>query len=259
MAMYTHLQYLIETENLSPNIPDSNSYTPMHAAASYAHTDLLEYLISVGGDINLRDEDGDTPLFVVESVEMARWMVERGAEVGVVNEEGLSVSLGISAPSACSVDDQLSGGHATDSYSTSPLLHLSLADPQPAQALEDEHPQISAYLASLLPSSLPPLSNPSNASDIAESDPNSVSALAVDQYTSQQTTDLLAETRVIMEQCERDGTDPDERLREVVERAVREGFNFGGQLGDAAGAGAGGAVETGEGPEEVKRLRENGA
>jgi hypothetical protein len=64
----------------------------MHAAASYAHTDLLEYLISVGGDVNLRDDDGDTPLYVVESVEMARWLVERGADVGVVNEEGLSVS-----------------------------------------------------------------------------------------------------------------------------------------------------------------------
>jgi ankyrin repeat protein len=88
----TNKQFLIETENLSPNIPDPNSYTPMHASASYAHTDILEYLISVGGDINLRDDDGDTPLYVVESVEMARWMIERGAQWGVVNEEGLSVS-----------------------------------------------------------------------------------------------------------------------------------------------------------------------
>jgi len=91
----TNNQFLIETQNLSPNIADPNSYTPMHAAASYAHTDILEYLISVGGDINLRDDDGDTPLYVVESVEMAMWMIERGAEWGVVNEEGLSVSLSL--------------------------------------------------------------------------------------------------------------------------------------------------------------------
>jgi hypothetical protein len=38
-----------------------------------------------------------------------------------------------------------------------------------------------------------------------------------------------------MEESERDGTDPDDRLREVVERAVREGFNFGGALGEVAG------------------------
>jgi len=91
----TNNQFLIETQNLSPNIADPNSYTPMHAAASYAHTDILEYLISVGGDINLRDDDGDTPLYVVESLEMAMWMIERGAEWGVVNEEGLSVSLSL--------------------------------------------------------------------------------------------------------------------------------------------------------------------
>lgn len=38
-----------------------------------------------------------------------------------------------------------------------------------------------------------------------------------------------------MEESERDGSNPDERLREVVERAVREGFNFGGVLGGVAG------------------------
>lgn len=35
-----------------------------------------------------------------------------------------------------------------------------------------------------------------------------------------------------MEQSERDGTDPEARLRELVERAVSEGISFGGQLGD---------------------------
>jgi hypothetical protein len=62
----------------------------------------------------------------------------------------------------------------------------------------------------------------------------------------------LEETKRIMEESERDGTDPDDRLREVVERAVREGFNFGGQLGDAV------AGETGE-DEERKRARDGQA
>jgi hypothetical protein len=63
----------------------------MHAAASYAHLELLEYLISIGGDINLRDADGDSPLYVVESVEMARWMIERGADPTIKNDDGLTV------------------------------------------------------------------------------------------------------------------------------------------------------------------------
>lgn len=58
-----------------------------------------------------------------------------------------------------------------------------------------------------------------------------------------------------MEESERDGTDPDERLREVVERAVRQGFSFGGQLGDAAGSGTGQGSEM-DGQTETKRTRE---
>lgn len=90
-ADHEGVQYLIETEGLSPNVKDSNSYTPMHAAASYAHLELLTYLLSVGGDINLRDDDGDTPLYVVESVDTARWMVEHGADAALTNDEGLTV------------------------------------------------------------------------------------------------------------------------------------------------------------------------
>lgn len=84
-------------------------------------------------------------------------------------------------------------------------------------------------------------------------DVNDVSALAVDEYTSNQTSELMQETRRIMEEAEREGTDPDEKLREVVERAVRQGFSFGGQLGDAAGAGEG---EGGGEGEERKRTRD---
>ena len=62
-----------------------------HAAASYDHLELLEYLISIGGDINISDDDGETPIFTVESLEMARWMVDHGADVQITNQEGLTV------------------------------------------------------------------------------------------------------------------------------------------------------------------------
>ena len=59
-----------------------------------------------------------------------------------------------------------------------------------------------------------------------------------------------------MEESQRSGTDPDERLREVVERAVRDGFSFGGQIGDAVRDPVNGEGDrTGE---EKKRTRADG-
>jgi hypothetical protein len=131
-----------------------------------------------------------------------------------------------------------------------PSLHQARADKQPAEALAEEHPQISQYLLSLDPSNPQPPSLPS----AEEEEEGPISALAVENYTSTQTTNLLEETKRIMEESERDGTDPDERLREVVERAVREGFNFGGVLGGVAGVAESIEVDGGG-----KRSREDGA
>jgi hypothetical protein len=44
-----------------------------------------------GGSVDLTDEDGDTPLYTVESVETARFLLERGATVNRTNNEGISV------------------------------------------------------------------------------------------------------------------------------------------------------------------------
>lgn len=93
----------------SPNDKDENSYTPMHAAASYGHLELLDVLLENGGDINITDDDGDTPLYTVENIATARYLVEHGAVVNRVNLEGVS-----------------------------PIEHL-----------QEEYPEISEYLRSL--------------------------------------------------------------------------------------------------------------
>ncbi|KAF6749483.1 ankyrin [Ephemerocybe angulata] len=81
---------LVEQHGLSPNGPDENSYTPMHAAASYGHLHVLEYLISKGGDVNVTDDDGDTPLYTVESIDTAQYLVQHGAAIAYTNREGIS-------------------------------------------------------------------------------------------------------------------------------------------------------------------------
>ena len=62
-----------------------------HAAASYGHLEILTYLIEKGGDVNVADEEGDTPLYTAESVAVAQFLVERGAYVDIKNSEDVSV------------------------------------------------------------------------------------------------------------------------------------------------------------------------
>ena len=52
-----------------------------HAAASYENLDLIDYLIEVGADVNLRDGDGDTPLLLSESQYVFERLIQAGGMV----------------------------------------------------------------------------------------------------------------------------------------------------------------------------------
>ncbi|KAI4864180.1 ankyrin repeat-containing protein [Hypoxylon rubiginosum] len=69
---------------------DAHGYSLVHAAASYNHLDLLRALIrEFHVDVNLRDEDEETALFVVETVDAARLLVEElGADIAIKGSEG---------------------------------------------------------------------------------------------------------------------------------------------------------------------------
>ncbi|KAI6086299.1 ankyrin repeat-containing protein [Hypoxylon rubiginosum] len=69
---------------------DGHGYSLVHAAASYNHLDLLRALIrEFHVDVNLRDEDEETALFVVETVDAARLLVEElGADITIKGSEG---------------------------------------------------------------------------------------------------------------------------------------------------------------------------
>jgi len=71
---------------------DSHGYSLLHAAASYDHIDLLRTLINeFKVDVNLRDEDNETCLFVAETVEAAKCLVEElHVDVGAQNDDGMT-------------------------------------------------------------------------------------------------------------------------------------------------------------------------
>ena len=72
------------------SIQDDHGYSLLHAAASYNHIELLKTLVyEFKVDANIKDEDGETPLFVVETVDAAQILIEDlGADVMIRNVEG---------------------------------------------------------------------------------------------------------------------------------------------------------------------------
>ena len=71
---------------------DEHGYSLVHAAASYGHHDLLRTLIrEFQVNVNIKDEDGETSLFAVETVETAKVLVEElDSDTSLKNDEGLT-------------------------------------------------------------------------------------------------------------------------------------------------------------------------
>jgi ankyrin repeat protein len=69
---------------------DDHGYSLLHAAASYNHVELLRSLVNeFQVYINLKDEDGETCLFVTETVLIAQCLVEEfHIDVEVRSDEG---------------------------------------------------------------------------------------------------------------------------------------------------------------------------
>ncbi|KAA6406967.1 MAG: hypothetical protein FRX48_09265 [Lasallia pustulata] len=85
-----HLLPLLRTTPCLASTQDPHGYSLLHAAASYNHLSLLRTLVhEFHVSPNITDEDAETPLFVVETVEAAQCLVEElGADVGAQNAEG---------------------------------------------------------------------------------------------------------------------------------------------------------------------------
>ena len=81
---------ILRSKPLLASTQDQHGYSLVHAAASYNHLDLLRTLVhEFHVDPNMVDEDGETALFVVESVESAQCLLEElGADPSLKNSEG---------------------------------------------------------------------------------------------------------------------------------------------------------------------------
>ena len=186
----------VDREGISPTAADEFTYTPLHAAASYGHLDILRYLLShptaPANAVNTTDSDLDTPLFVCETVESARCLIEEfSADAKHKNADGLTAAQ---------------------------------------QARENEHEELARYIASVTGESLADEEDDEEEQAVDE-DENGVPRSEVNSLTAQQqaeqeemldaqTDALMQRVGEIMTRAERDGTDPEPELRTLVSESV---------------------------------------
>lgn len=83
------LQSSLQQLNLPVTAADENGYTLLHAAASYNHLGMVQFLISNGADINAIDKDGDSVLHYAGNAASAKMLVEVGqANPAQTNSQG---------------------------------------------------------------------------------------------------------------------------------------------------------------------------
>ncbi|KAG7401735.1 hypothetical protein PHYBOEH_011024 [Phytophthora boehmeriae] len=70
------------------NAKDEYGYTPLQAAVSYNHIELVVFLLASGAHATLGDNEKDTPLHRCETVECAKILLDHGADLNARNADG---------------------------------------------------------------------------------------------------------------------------------------------------------------------------
>lgn len=78
-----------------PNDRDYAGFTPLHAAAQYDRPDAVRALLDAGAEVNVRDDDGNTPLMYAvrspwTSPEVVQLLRDRGGDPTIENQQGNS-------------------------------------------------------------------------------------------------------------------------------------------------------------------------
>jgi hypothetical protein len=69
---------------------DNRGNSPLHCAALKGSSDMCKALLKARADVNARSSSGDTPIFSASSADICRLLVERGANLSALNEDGQS-------------------------------------------------------------------------------------------------------------------------------------------------------------------------
>jgi len=81
-GLYDIAKLLIEKGKISLNTPDQSGWYPLHLAAGHNNKDMVKLLLEKGGDVNVKDSQGNTPLAWAREMnasEIIRDLEQKGA------------------------------------------------------------------------------------------------------------------------------------------------------------------------------------
>ena len=88
------VKYLIEKRNIPIDSQGNNERTPLHYACSNDHFEIVEYLLSIGANIEAKDKMGKTPLhYACEEghLHIIEYLISMGANIEAKDNYGNSI------------------------------------------------------------------------------------------------------------------------------------------------------------------------
>jgi ankyrin repeat protein len=79
---------LLAAAGADVNVADDDGNTPLHSAN---HTDVAEELLNLGANVNARNHDGETPIFTVYDDNVIPVFIKHGADLSLRNNKGQTV------------------------------------------------------------------------------------------------------------------------------------------------------------------------
>ena len=101
------LKRVVETSSVDLNAPGVDGFYPLHRAASTGSYECLEYLVTKGAQLEVRDKDGSSPLDAAVSegeFDCARFLIEKGASINHIRDGFTDKDLLHRKPRAMSLD-----------------------------------------------------------------------------------------------------------------------------------------------------------
>ncbi|KAJ7384575.1 hypothetical protein OS493_021206 [Desmophyllum pertusum] len=83
------LKTVLEGTNVDINEPGLDGFYPLHRAASTGSFESLQYLVTKGAQLDVRDKDGSSPLDAAVNegeFDCARFLIEKGANINHIRD-----------------------------------------------------------------------------------------------------------------------------------------------------------------------------